>query len=89
MDGNPQLALTVGSRTRQASFWSSSVYGDFLFFRYQVQSADADPDGIGIAADALTLNGGSIRSEAGTDAVLDLGARAIANAAGHNVAGGG
>ena len=85
--GGPQLALTVGSLTRQASFSTPSVSGDALFFRYQVQSQDTDPDGIGIAADALTLNGGSIRSEDGTDADLDLGARAIANAADHAVDG--
>ena len=48
-----------------------------------------DADGIAIATDALTLNGGSIRSEDGADAVLDLGAHAITNAAGHRVDGGG
>ena len=46
-----------------------------------------DTDGISVATDALTLNGGSIRSEGGTDAVLDLGAHAITNAADHKVDG--
>ena len=31
------------------------------WFRYTVQSGDTDTDGISIAADALSLNGGSIR----------------------------
>lgn len=31
-----------------------------MLFRYQVQAGDMDTDGISIAADALTLNGGSI-----------------------------
>ena len=87
--GSPRLALTVGSRTRHASFSSASRDGDALFFRYEVQAEDADADGIGIAANALTLNGGSIRSPAGTDADLDLGSHAIVNAADHKVDGGG
>ena len=87
--GSPRLALTVGNRTRHASYWAPSRGRTILFFRYQVQPGDVDTDGIGIAANALTLNGGSIRSEGGTDAVLDLGAHAIANAADHKVDGGG
>ena len=87
--GSPRLALTVGSQTRHASFWTPSREGTALFFRYQVQAEDVDTDGIGIAANALTLNGGSIRSEGGTDAVLDLGAHAITDAGDHKVDGGG
>ena len=87
--GSPRLALTVGNRTRHASFWAPSREGTALFFRYRVQAADLDTDGIGIVANALTLNGGSIRSDVGTDAVLDLGAHAITDAADHKVDGGG
>ena len=54
-----------------------------------VQAEDRDADGIGSAADALALNGGSIRSAAGADAVLDLGDHASVNAADHKVGGGG
>ena len=46
-----------------------------------------DADGISIAPNALTLNGGSIRSRDGADANLDLGRNAIANADGHAVDG--
>ena len=85
--GSPRLALTVGSQTRHASYWAPSRDGTTLFFRYQVQSEDMATHGIGIAANALTLNGGSIRSEGGTDADLGLGAHAALNFAGHKVDG--
>ena len=52
-----------------------------------MQAADRDADGISIAADALSLNGGSIRSAAGADAELDLGGHALVNAAEHKVDG--
>ena len=58
-------------------------------FLYAVQSADRDTDGISIAADALNLNGGSIRNAVGTEAELDLGGHALVNAADHKVDGGG
>ena len=85
--GAPTLALDVGGQTRHASL--SSWGRESLWFRYAVQSGDTDADGISIAADALILNGGSIRSAGGTAAVLDLGAHAIVNAAEHKVDGGG
>ena len=87
--GSPRLALNVGSRTRGASYSSRSRDGDALFFRYRVQAGDMDTNGISIATNALTLNGGSIRSEDGADADLDLGAHAITNASDHRVDGGG
>ena len=60
-----------------------------ILFRYEVQADDGDADDIGIAADALTLNGGTIRNRAGTDVDLDLGNHTITNAEGHKVRGGG
>ena len=81
--GAPQLALTVGDAARDAGFVRAT--GRSLWFRYRVQENDLDADGIGIAAGALTLNGGSIRDRTGNDARFDLGANAIANAAGHQV----
>ena len=82
--GSPRLALTIGSRTRQAVFrsaWSSSVN-----FRYTVMGGDRDADGISIAADALTLNGGGIEA-GGTDAALGLGGNALGNQSNHRVDG--
>ena len=68
--GSPLVALTIGTATRQAAYRSS--YSRYLFFAYQVQAADLDSDGIGIAANGLSLNGGTIRAAAAdaTDAVL-------------------
>ena len=87
--GSPMLAIGVGGQTRQASFSGGAGATRWLWFGYVVQAADRDADGISVAADALSLNGGSIRSAAGTDAERDLGSRAIANAAEHKVDGGG
>ena len=62
--GSPQVALTVGAETRHATLsgWGSHS----LYFDYTVQDADRDEDGIAIAANALLLNGGTIRSADGT-----------------------
>ena len=83
--GAPQLALTLGSVTRSAAFVRSAERS--LWFRYRVLAADRDADGIGIAAAALTLNGGSISDRTDNAAQLDLGLHAIAAAAGHQVDG--
>ena len=70
--GAPRMALNVGGGTRQAAYHSSAAGGRVLFFYYVVQSGDADRDGIGIAANALGLNGGAIRLavDGATDATL-------------------
>ena len=62
--GKPQVALTVGTQTRYASFfaWGSQS----LYFDYTVQEADRDEDGISISSDALLLNGGTITATEGT-----------------------
>ena len=62
--GNPQLALTIGTETRHATWfgWGSSS----LYFQYTVQEGDRDEDGIGIPANALSLSGGSITAADGT-----------------------
>ena len=73
--GKPQVALTIGTQTRHATFfaWGRQV----LYFTYAVQEDDRDEDGISIAANALALNGGTIKSADGTiDA--DLAHRAVA-----------
>ena len=76
--GGPRLALTIGNAVRQATTYQDSSPMDYRSFYYTVQADDLDADGLGIATDALTLNGGSIRSLAGVDADTDLGAHAIA-----------
>ena len=87
--GSPQLALTIGSATRQADYFPSYSVGRVMWFVYTVQSSDADADGISVGANALTLNGGTIKIRGGAaDAVLDLGTYAIADSARHKVDGG-
>ena len=86
--GTPQLALTIGVATKQASYASGTGTAS-LVFRYLVVQADTDADGLSIGASALALNGGTIDVAGGTvDAVLGLGAHAVSNSAGHKVAGG-
>ena len=85
--GSPQLALTIGTTTRQATTFQHSTLTNFLYFEHSVQQGDRDEDGISIAANALSLNGGTIRSAEGEDAVLDLGTHAIRNDPAHKVDG--
>ncbi len=94
--GAPQLALTIGSATRQADYASGSGTAT-LAFRYTVASGDADANGIGVGASALALNGGTIKDFIGdgdwsqhatpNDAALGLGTHAIANDAAFTVNG--
>ena len=85
--GAPQLALTIGAETRQASFDELTRLGDILRFSYVVRPPDADSNGISIGANALTLNGGTIRlsGSATVNANLGLGAHAIVDDANHKV----
>ena len=82
--GSPQVALTVGTETRHATFsrWGSRT----LHFDYTVQEADRDEDGVGIAANALVLNGGTITGAAGTTDA-DLRHEAVAAEGGSKVDG--
>ena len=78
--GVPLLALTIGTQTRHASFVGMALTSEAaLIFRYTVAASDYDGDGISIGADALTLNGGTIRSLDGTNALLGLGRHAISD----------
>ena len=84
--GAPQLALAIGTQTRQADY-SSGSGTEALTFSYTVQYSDVDADGVSIAANALTLNGGMIQDSGGNNAALALGSHAISDASGHKVEG--
>ena len=73
--GSPQVALTIGSETRHATFFGLSRKS--VYFDYIVQAADRDENGISIAANALVLNGGTITAADGTTAA-DLTHGAVA-----------
>lgn len=66
--GTPQLTLQVGAQPRQADLHLRR--NSILYFDYLVQSSDVDTDGVSVPADALALNGGSIRDADGNDADL-------------------
>ena len=84
--GSPQLALAIGSRTRQAAYHATAT--STVSFRYTVIAADRDGDGISIAANALTLNDGTIQS-GGVAVSLGLGSHALGSQTAHQVHGGG
>jgi hypothetical protein len=71
--GEPRAVLIVGSTARNASYLSGSGTSS-LVFAYTIQAGEADSDGIAIPADALSLNGGTIKSSGGVDAVLSSAA---------------
>ncbi|MCM2506041.1 FG-GAP-like repeat-containing protein, partial [Aureimonas altamirensis] len=67
--GTPTLLIQVGSETRHAVYAGGSGSA-ILQFSYQVQPGDDAPAGIGVPADALSLNGASISDLAGNEALL-------------------
>ena len=85
--GTPQVALGIGTQTRQAGY-AAGTGTNSLRFRYTVVVADVDTTGISIGASALALNGGTIELKGGSAvANLGLGGHAISNASGHRVTG--
>ena len=71
--GRLRLALTIGADTRHATLRNIfSHEGERRYFRfaYVVQASARDDDGISIPANALTLDGGSIKDADGNDADL-------------------
>ena len=68
--GRPTLALRVGSATRTAGL-AAQPEPATVEFAYTLQAGDDAAGGIGVPANAIRLNGGSIRDGVGNDAVLD------------------
>ena len=65
--GNPQLTLDFNGTSKTSNYvdgWLGS------FSEYTVEEGDSAPDGVAIPANAISLNGGSIKDRAGNDAVL-------------------
>ena len=60
--GTPHLALTVGTTTRQAQ--CAAAASEVLTCTYTVVADERDTDGVSIAANSLTLNGGTIQDRA-------------------------
>ena len=86
--GTPAIELDVGGSPKSATYLSGSDT-KVLTFRYEVEAGVEDTDGVSIAADKLSLNGGTI-STADTSVSLaadDLTHNIVADSAGHEVDG--
>ena len=68
--GRPGFALQIGTAVREAVYSSGGRSTTTLVFRYLVVDGDEDSDGIGWAAEALHLNGGTLADRAGNAASL-------------------
>ncbi|MGM0934062.1 MAG: MBG domain-containing protein [Bacteroidota bacterium] len=69
LTGAPQLAINIGSTTRQAVYKGGSGTGS-LVFGYTVQAGELDTNGIEVGT--LATNGGTIQDAASNDVNLTL-----------------
>ncbi|MEG4066573.1 Ig-like domain-containing protein, partial [Microcoleus sp. Pol11C2] len=83
--GTPQLQLETGTTDQLANYVSGSGT-NILTFDYTVQPGDTSLDLEYLTTAALTLNGGTIKDAASTDATITLPAPAAANSLGANKA---
>lgn len=67
--GAPSIPLTIGTTVVEATYISGT--GADARFRYTVQAGLLDADGITVGTD-FTLNGGSMKDQAGNDADITL-----------------
>ena len=69
--GTPYVTVALTNANRNATYSSGSP-GTTLVFQYTIVSGDVDANGASIAANALTLNGGTITKtgDASTNAVI-------------------
>ena len=73
--GTPKVLLNIGGLGNSASYVSGSGTTDLLF-NYTILAGDTDTNGLSYAANALLLNGGTIKDSAGNSAVITAIARA-------------
>ena len=85
--GTPRLALTVGAQVRQATMSTPTGQRRWLDFLYTVQASDSAPQGVGIGANALALNGGTIKAAADSTTDTRLAHREVPPSATRKVAG--
>ena len=82
--GTPQIRLKTEAGRQWANYVASGSTATQLVFVYQVGAGDYDHDGIGVLANTLKANGGTITDTAsGADANLSHGA--LADQAAHKV----
>ena len=80
----PQLTIEVGGEDRMAEYEVGTGTAALLF-AYKVDEDDEDTAGVSIAANQLTLNGGTITDRANNPAVLTH--TAVSSQSGHRVDG--
>ena len=83
--GTPRVTLNIGGTNKYANYTSTNA-NTRLLFSYTVLSTDLDSDGIEFAANALKLNGGTIRGTA-LNSVADLKHHASGLLSSHKVNG--
>ena len=71
--GTPQLEIDAGGTPETLGYSSGSGTAALVFTGYTVAAGEEDTDGLAVAGNKLTLDGGTIRASAGgnPDAVLD------------------
>ncbi|MCE3261325.1 MAG: repeat protein [Pseudoduganella sp.] len=69
VSGTPQCALTIGGTVVQASYAGGSG-SNVLRFTYTIQDGQTDANGVAVAANALSLNGGGLAGIGGQAAAL-------------------
>ncbi|MGW8124195.1 MBG domain-containing protein, partial [Roseivirga echinicomitans] len=69
--GTPVLPLSIGTENKVASLTSVVSNSSKATFSYTVEEGDLDPDGIALGTE-IDLNGGAIKDEFGTNALLNL-----------------
>ena len=82
--GDPTLGVTVGTSNKTARYMTGSGTAA-LVFEYTIASGDEDTDGVSIAANQLSRNGGTIRDAEGNAA--EVAHAALPTQAAHKVDG--
>ena len=72
--GDPYIELRIGEQTRRAAPAADQGLTASLAFGYQVQSSDADDDGVAIDANSVRHSDGDIHDRAGNTANLSYSA---------------
>lgn len=83
--GNPLFTVETGATDRNVNY-TSGTGGAVLTFNYTVQAGDTSADLDAVSTSSLALNGGTIKSLSGVDAILTLPAPGAANSLGANKA---
>ena len=84
--GSPQITLTIGSSEKAASC-AAATNTTTVVCSYTVAQGNDAPDGVGVKANSLALNGGTIRKESSSTVNAFLGHAEVAVDSQHKVDG--